>query len=464
MSSDIESTRPDGIAGVRLPGPYAVGEYAAGFKAFLSSRPRVQVFGEVFNLRIGRGAKIYFELRDPNGAVPCSMWRNDFDAHGLADGALVDGAQIVAAGGPDYYPGHRNASPSFSFLVTSLRIAGEGDLLAQIAALRKRLDAQGLLEPQKRLPRPALPRAIGIVTGEGGKARDDILAGLRRRGWAGRIVWAFAPVQDRNAAPKIVERLTDLAAVGDVDVIVVARGGGSLSDLMAFSDEALCRTVALLPIPVIASVGHHTDVTLIDSVAAVSCSTPTHAAEAAVRVDVTQARAAMLAGSRALARHSRRAMLERAHALREMRRAPAQQLARHRARLHQQLRELRASARRGIGEGRQRARTAAVVLDRQAGRGGAQRERATAQLVDRARRLDRTATDATARRRQDLQRLTLALATYDPDRKLERGYALVTAADGDLITDAQAARDARSVVIGFHDGQVPATIDDQDAP
>ena len=122
---------------------------------------------------------------------------------------------------------------------------------------------------------------------------------LRRRGWAGRVVWAFAPVQDRHAAPAVTRALQDLAACAEVDVVIVARGGGSLADLFAFCDETLCRTVALLRVPVIASVGHHTDRTLIDDVAAVSCSTPTHAAEAAVPVDCAAARAALHGARRA---------------------------------------------------------------------------------------------------------------------------------------------------------------------
>ena len=194
-----------------------------------------------------------------------------------------------------------------------------------------------------------------------------MLAGLRRRGWAGRLVWAFAPVQDRQAAPRIAQALGDLAACGEVEVIVVARGGGSLADLFAFCDETLCRTVALLPVPVVASVGHHTDRTLIDDVAAVSCSTPTHAAEAAVPLDCVGARRESLtAGATALARHGRRAVLERARALAALSRAPAEHVARHRTRLHQQVRELRASARRGVAERRGLARTHGLVLDRKA--------------------------------------------------------------------------------------------------
>ena len=122
--------------------------------------------------------------------------------------------QVVVAGGCDYYPGSATSSPGFSFAVSDLRVAGEGDLLARIERLRKQLSAEGLLERQKQLARPLLPRSIGVITGESGKARDDILAGLARRGWAGRLVWAFAPVQDRHAAPAIVRALGDLAAVG----------------------------------------------------------------------------------------------------------------------------------------------------------------------------------------------------------------------------------------------------------
>src|SRR6185436_13648138 len=110
----------------------------------------------------------------------------------------------------------------FSFDVADLRIAGEGDLLAQLDQLRRRLEAEGLFEPQKALPRPALPRVIGVVTGESGKARDDVLAGLRRRGWAGTLVWAFAPVQDRHAAPAVTAALQDLAACEAVEVVIVA--------------------------------------------------------------------------------------------------------------------------------------------------------------------------------------------------------------------------------------------------
>src|SRR4051812_4165328 len=306
--------RPEGIAGSSLAGPFPVGAYAEKLRDELRKRARVQLFGEVWNFRASR-AKVYFELRDGDGAVPCAMWRNEFERLGFATDVFSDGCQVVVAGGPGYYPGSRTSSPSFSFDVTGLRIAGEGDLLAQMEAVRRTLDAAGLFAPQKARARRALPRCIGVVTGEGGKARDDVLAGLRRRGWGGRIVWAFAPVQDRHAAPRITRALQDLAACPEIEVIVVARGGGSLADLFAFCDETLCRTVALLRVPVISSVGHHTDRTLLDDVAAVACSTPTHAAEAAVPVHCAEANATLATAARRLERLGHRAIVDRARTL-----------------------------------------------------------------------------------------------------------------------------------------------------
>ena len=282
---------PDGIPGSVLTGPFPSATYAAALRDRLRGFTRVQVFGEVFGFKAGR-AKVWFELRDAGGrAAVLDVARGLREA--AARARWPTARRWSSRAGATTTPGSRTASPGFSFAVTRLRVAGEGDLLAQLEQLRRKLHAEGLFAPQKALALPKLPRCIGVVTGESGKARDDVLAGLRRRGWAGRLVWGFAPVQDRHAAPAIARALQDLAACEEVEVIVVARGGGSLADLFAFCDETLCRTVALLRVPVISSVGHHTDRTLLDDVAAVACSTPTHAAETAVPVDCTAARAAL---------------------------------------------------------------------------------------------------------------------------------------------------------------------------
>ena len=424
-----------------LPGPYAVGGYAKALRDRLREFVRVQVIGEIANLRPPARTRVYFELRDADGALPCAMWRNDWERLGDVAKTLADGAQVIVEGGCDYYPGSASASPAFSFNVKSIRVAGEGDLLAQIERRRQALAADGLLDRQRALGRELLPRTIAIVCAKGGKAGDDLRAALERRGWAGRIVWAYAPVQDRNAAPRIGAALRELAASGEVEVIVVTRGGGSPTDLLAFSDELLCRTVALLPVPVIASIGHHTDHTLLDDVAAASCSTPTHAAEEAVPLNCVEARAELLARANRLRRHAREGILGRARLLAAMSRAPAVHLERHRRALHQTLRELRASSRRLVAH--QRALTA-----RRAG--------TVERLREGARR------DCAVRRPVELKRLALALAAHDPQRTLARGYALVEdPASGHPVSSAAAARAAGRVRLRFADDAVAARIEEE---
>jgi exodeoxyribonuclease VII large subunit len=423
----------EGIPESDLPGPYPVGSYAERLRRRLREFARVQLVGEVWGFKAAR-ARVYFELRDERGALACSMWLSDFERLGVR---LIDGMKIVVGGGCDYYPGSATSSPSFTFSVTELRVAGEGDLLLQLERLRKRLHADGLFEPQKRLERPRLPKTIGVVTGESGKARDDVLAGLKRRGWQGRLVWAFAPVQDRHAAPAIAAALRELAAIQEVEVVIVARGGGSLADLFAFCDEALCRTVALLRVPVISSVGHHTDRTLIDDVAAVSCSTPTHAVEAAVPIDCRAARADIAAVARRLDGHGRRAILDRARTLSHLSRAPSQHIKRHRGHLHQLTRELRAIGRRACAGGRELAGVHLLVLSRTAAR---------AQASD------------TLKHTRDLERLALALGAHDPERTLERGYAIVENRTGEPLPSAAAARAAAHVKLRFHDDVLHAEV------
>jgi exodeoxyribonuclease VII large subunit len=381
------------------------------------------------------------------------MWKGDFEALGLSP--LADGVQVVAAGGCDFYPGSRTASPAFSFDVTRLRIAGEGDLLAQLERLRRALHVEGLFDRQKALRRPLLPRTIGVVCGEHGKARDDLVAALERRGWQGRVVWAFAPVQDRHAAPAITQALQDVAACAEVEAIVVARGGGSLADLFAFCDETLCRTVALLRVPVISSVGHHTDRTLLDDVAAVACSTPTHAAEAAVPLDCAVARASLASAAARLERQSRRAIVERARTLARLSRAPSAHVARHRARLHQHLRELRASARRAHAAGAASIHARSAALARKAAAAELARGRGEQRVASAGAALSRSSTAAVERRRRDLDRFLVALAAHDPQRTLERGFALVEDGSGEPVVSAADARAREALVIRLHDGRVP---------
>ena len=253
-------------------------------------------------------------------------------------------------------------------------------------------------------------------------------------------MWAFAPVQDRRAAPaRSRARSPTSPRSTEVEVIVVARGGGSLADLFAFCDETLCRTVAMLRVPVIASVGHHTDRTLIDDVAAVSCSTPTHAAEAAVPLHPGEARAALARppaawpctrGARVVVPRARAgAAVARAG---RARRPPAPRAAPDAARA---ARERRRAA---LGDER--------AGGRAAGRGAAPPARRGRAAPTRPGGGPRSTA------------LALALAAHDPERVVERGYAIVDDRAGNVVTSAEAAREAGAVRLFFADAAVDATI------
>ena len=461
--ADAAAAGEQGVSGPELPGPFAVGRYARVIQEELRKRARVLLIGEVTGL--GRSkVQAFFELRDSEGAVPVAIWLNDLDKLGLPEGALRDGTEVVIAGGPDYYPGGERSSPSFCFRATHLRLAGEGDLLARLEALRRRLRSEGLFELQQQLSRPLLPRTIGVVTAESGAARADLLAGLERRGWRGTVVWGFAAVQDRRAAPAITAAMQDLAARPEVEAIVVARGGGSLADLWAFCDETLCRTVAMLRVPVVSAVGHERDRTLIDDVAAIACSTPTHAAEAVVPLDCREARESLRRCAAALERAGRGAISGRARHLAALAGGPARALRRQRTALNQLTREMRASSQRGL---RNRAdfqrRIAAVVLGRAHRRGIEAISDADAANRRRAAVIERAAATALSGRREALRRTRVALRAHDPERTLERGYARVETGSGEPVTAAAEARRAARLRLRFADGSVGARVDEEEA-
>lgn len=440
------------------PAPTPVGEYAADLKRQMKALPRATITGEVTEFS-RTAAQIYFQMKDERGGVRCTMWRREFDRLDLPEAAMRVGSQVVATGGPDYYEGGKTASPSFSFRATDLRPAGEGDLIARLAELRRRFVAEGLTELQKALRLPALPRRIGVITAEGGAARQDLMVGLQRRGWRGELVWGFAPVQDRKAAPAITRILSDMAAFGDVEAIVVCRGGGSLTDLWAFCDEDLCRTVAMLAVPVISAVGHERDVTLLDDVAAVRASTPTHAAEAVIAVEIGPSRAALAQAAGRAARSGQAAIRDRIGPLASQAAGPGRAIRAERVRLNQKTREVRASAQRGL-EARSHSierntkQGLSPALSRAIRSIGAGRQKNTALPRELLARVSRRL-EAGERK---LHSEEVALRAHDPQRTLERGYARVEDRAGEPVVEADAARRAGEVKIHFADDAVDAVV------
>jgi exodeoxyribonuclease VII large subunit len=468
MESDAISA-VEGIeaSGLDLPGPYAVGDYVGKLQEEMRRRPRVLLIGEVTDFRLVR-AQAYFELRDGEGAIPCAIWAVVLAKAGFGEEEMQDGVEVVIAGKPEYYPGGPQSSPRFAFRATHVRVAGEGDLLVRLAALREQLKAEGLFELQKQLTRRALPKTIGVVTAEAGAARTDLLASLARRGWAGTVVWGFAPVQDRHAAPAIAAAIQDLAARPEVDAIVVTRGGGSLADLWSFCDETLCRTVAMLRVPVISAIGHERDSTLIDDVAAVACSTPTHAAEAAVPIDCIAARRDLDRALISLRRAAEGAVGDEPHrrlirGLGSLIRAGDGAVgATPYRRLYRSVSSLRRAADVADGPvGHRQLNRSLVSLrrTRDSVLGGTWGRIA---LRDWGSRLSRSSDAGLERRQTMLRHMGVTLRAFDSGAVLERGYALVEAEAGGPVSSTKEAIAAEKVKLRFADGSVGAKIEPGD--
>jgi exodeoxyribonuclease VII large subunit len=240
---------------------------------------------------------------------------------------------------------------------------------------------------------------------------------------------------------------------------VVTRGGGSIADLWAFCDETLCRTVALTPVPVISAVGHDVDRTLIDDVAAVCCSTPTHAAETAVGIDCSLASDRLASAAAHLDTRARAAVVSRARDLARTSRAPRDHLDRHRVKLHQFTREMRASARRGRAtRAEYQRRIAASVIERKLEAAGAATDREAAKLGGRAAFLERAESSLLEREAAALAARATALGSHDPERALDRGYALLLDGEGEPLGGVDAVRKARRFDIRVSDGTLPAQV------
>jgi exodeoxyribonuclease VII large subunit len=258
---------------------------------------------------------------------------------------LVDGARIVVHAKPSFYPNRG----TLSLAVREIRLVGEGELLARLERRRQLLAAEGLFADALKRPLPFLPQAVGLVTARSSAAERDVVENARRR-WPGvRFEVRYAAMQGVNCAREVIEALQVLHRHPDVDVIVVARGGGSLEDLLPFSDEGLIRCVHGLTTPVVSAIGHEQDAPLLDLVADLRASTPTDAARRVVPDVAEEAQRVLEARERI-----RRAMLTLVHrersGLAQLRARPALADARSGlGRRRDEVDQLRARARRCLG-------------------------------------------------------------------------------------------------------------------
>lgn len=277
------------------PAPWTVTDLTRYLRELLESDELLQdvwVSGEVSNFSRPASGHLYFTLKDSTASLRCVMWRNAVLRQSFTP---RDGDAIEVHGAISIY----ELGGQYQLYADLFRPAGEGALYQEFLRLKSMLEAEGLFDPERKRTIPARPERIGIITSPTGAALQDMLNTLRRRYPLVEVVLAPTQVQGEDAPPQIIAALQNVARVAHPDVIIMARGGGSIEDLWAFNDEGVARAIAASPIPVITGVGHETDFTIADFVADLRAPTPTAAAELAtpnqadLRLDLAELRERM---------------------------------------------------------------------------------------------------------------------------------------------------------------------------
>ncbi|WP_024795354.1 exodeoxyribonuclease VII large subunit [Tomitella biformata] len=258
--------------------PWPVRVVATKISDWINRLGSIWVEGEITQLNARPGTRTAFiVLRDPSADMSLSITCSPTL---LRDSPvpLTEGSRVVVYGKPTFYTGRG----TLSLRVTEIRAVGIGELLARIERLRQLLAAEGLFDPRLKRPLPFLPGTIGLITGRASAAERDVLSVAQRRWPDVRFEVRNTPVQGTTAVPLVIEALRELDANPAVEVIIIARGGGSVEDLLPFSDEALCRAVSKATTPVVSAIGHEPDNPLLDHVADLRAATPTDAAKMVV--------------------------------------------------------------------------------------------------------------------------------------------------------------------------------------
>ena len=413
----------------------------------------VRLRGELSGVKRAASGHFYCALKDEGAVIDGVMWKGNAARLNFR---AEDGLEVIATGKLTTYPGRSK----YQIVIDSLELAGEGALLALLEKTRERLAAEGLFADSKKRRLPYLPQVIGVVTSPTGAVIRDILHRLADRFPSHVIVWPVL-VQGQGAAEQVAAAVRGFSALepgGPIprpDVVIVARGGGSIEDLWSFNEEVVVRAIAECTIPVISAVGHETDTTLADFAADRRAPTPTAAAEMAVPVRADLALTLADLGAR-----QRRAVYRPVELGRERLAARARLLPRPEALLQaqtQRLDDLGERLRRGLGErsskGRERlagvaARLSPSLLTRNAAEAARRLERArlAPALVERPLKsgADRLAA------------LTRVMSQLHPEKPLERGYAIIRDPAGKALTTRADAANAAALVLQFRDGRLDA--------
>lgn len=397
----------------------------------------VRIRGEISGFKRAVSGHLYLSLKDENAKIDGVMWKGNAARIPFVP---QDGIEVIATGKLTTYPGRS----SYQIVIDSMEIAGEGALLALLEKLKVKLQAEGLFDPSRKRPLPFLPRTIGVVTSPTGAVIRDILHRLADRCPTRVIVWPVL-VQGNGSAEQVAAAVSGFSTMQGPDrpdLIIVARGGGSIEDLWGFNEEIVVRAVATSTIPVISAVGHETDTTLCDFAADVRAPTPTAAAELAVPV-----RAELLAGLQSAQARALRAVRRYAERADERLIATARRLPSLDTLLglqRQKVDDFSDRLRRGLSH---RLSDARGDLARAS---GALRPAILTQRL--------------ANAEQRLTQIWRLAESLHPEKPLQRGYVLVKNRQGDVVGTAAKADRAKLLTLTFADGEVPVRVEPESRP
>ncbi|MCO4090489.1 MAG: exodeoxyribonuclease VII large subunit [Sphingorhabdus sp.] len=419
----------------------SVSELSLALKRTVEDRfGHVRVRGEISGFKRAASGHIYFCLKDDNARLDAVMWKGGAARLPFAP---EDGLEVVATGKLTTYAGRSN----YQIVVDSLEVAGEGAMMLLFEKLKARLAAEGLFAPERKKKLPALPRVIGVVTSPTGAVIRDILHRLADRFPTHVIIWPVL-VQGEGSAAQISRAVNGFSAMPQdgpatrPDLVIVARGGGSIEDLWAFNDEAVVRAVANCTIPIISAVGHETDTTLCDFAADLRAPTPTAAAEIAVpvRSDLLQRVGQLGLRIANIVRKRVDLAAERLEAQRRLMPRLSDLAAPHQLRTDDLAERLRQSLRTRVGKAEIAYSGPAMMLH------------------------PRLLTRRVEQGQQRLDALTRLAGSLHPEAPLKRGFARVTDADGKTIMSRAAAVKAGDVTLRFVDGEVRSVVNGSAPP
>lgn len=444
------------VPGGNAPPEYTVSELSHKLKRVVEGEfSYVQVRGEISKVTLAKSGHLYTSLKDADSVLDAVCWKGTVTRLSVRP---EEGMEVVCTGRLTTYPGRSN----YQLIIETMELAGQGALLKMLEARRQKLAAEGLFEPARKKQIPFLPRLIGIITSPTGAVIRDIMHRLDERFPRRVLLWPVV-VQGQTAAAQVIAAIKgfDALPLNDPDrpdLLIIARGGGSLEDLMPFNDEALVRAVAACTIPVISAIGHETDTTLIDHAADLRAPTPTAAAEKAVPVRaellafVLDAERRMVTGTARLLQHHRVHLQGLGRGLGDPKRLLEAGM--------QRLDYLSSKLDLGLKNWLQRRSARLNELSAKLSPQNLMRQiKDTLRILSgMGERLAHTEQKILKERTVRLQNLSGMLESLSFKRVLERGYAVVSDSKGVIISSVKAVRPGQEVRIQLKDGETSSVI------